>query len=86
VPAHLDRNGVPRRQTAPSSAPRMSHGRQIFIATGSHSLRSATGSASTLPRSARHFGERMCRFAQDAVGRAPERELPCGSELEDGLS
>jgi hypothetical protein len=28
----------------------------------------------------------MCRFAQDAVGRAPERELPCGSELEDGLS
>src|ERR1017187_1513482 len=29
----------------PSSAPRMSHGRQISIATGTHSLRSATGSA-----------------------------------------
>jgi hypothetical protein len=64
----------------------MLHRQQVSIATGSHSLRSANDSESTLPRSARHFGERMCRFARDAVGRAPELELAWGSELEDGLS
>jgi hypothetical protein len=58
---------------APSSALRMSHGPQVSIATGSHSLRSANDSESTIPPSARQFGERMCRFAQDAVGRGPER-------------
>jgi hypothetical protein len=63
----------------------MSHRQQVSIATGSHSLRSANDSESTLPRSARHFGERMCRFARDAVGERLSRRFLAIGERAGGL-
>jgi hypothetical protein len=61
--------------------------RPTSIATGSRWPRSDIVSESTLARSARHVGERACRFARDAVGRAPEHgvTLPRTVGLRDAL-
>jgi len=59
----------------PSSSTRTPTKLPTPIATGSRSPQSATVSELTLPRSVRHFCERACRLAGDAVGRVPERGI-----------
>jgi hypothetical protein len=86
VLAHLDRHGVPRRQTAPKlSATDIARAADLYrdgLSLAAIGQRFRVN-ASTVGKA---LGELMCRFAQDAVGRAPELELAWGSELQDGLS